>query len=137
MAAPNPYGKYGKLIVYLAVVVLINLAGITLFFRVDLTENGIYSISKASRRVAMKFLHAEGAGCGEITTRFKREGQRFADLKHPSIVEVFGLGKEHGLLYIACEFVEGRNLTEIDLLPWRCGGTRFGSQLYQLGDEQR
>ncbi|MGD9016811.1 MAG: Gldg family protein [Desulfobacterales bacterium] len=51
MAAPNPYGKYGKLIVYLAVVVLINLAGITLFFRVDLTENGIYSISKASRRV--------------------------------------------------------------------------------------
>jgi serine/threonine protein kinase len=69
--------------------------------------------SKASRRVAMKFLHAEGAGCAEITTRFKREGQRFADLKHSSIVEVFGLGKEHGLLYIACEFVEGRNLTEI------------------------
>ncbi len=51
MAAPNPYGKYAKLLVYLAVVVLINLAGITLFFRVDLTQNGIYSISEASRRV--------------------------------------------------------------------------------------
>ena len=40
-----------KFFIYLIVIVLINLAGTTLFFRLDLTENGTYSISKASRQV--------------------------------------------------------------------------------------
>jgi ABC-2 type transport system permease protein len=44
-------GNYIKFIMYLVVVVLINVAGITLFLRMDLTENKIYSISEASKRV--------------------------------------------------------------------------------------
>jgi ABC-type uncharacterized transport system involved in gliding motility auxiliary subunit len=44
-------GKYAKFFIYLIVIVLINAAGITLFFRADLTENKIYSISEASKRV--------------------------------------------------------------------------------------
>lgn len=40
---------YIKFIMYMVVVVLINIAGLTLFFRVDLTENGLYSLSKASK----------------------------------------------------------------------------------------
>ncbi|MBW2607937.1 MAG: GldG family protein, partial [Deltaproteobacteria bacterium] len=40
-----------KFFIYLIVIALINLAGSTLFFRLDLTENGTYSISKASRQV--------------------------------------------------------------------------------------
>lgn len=43
--------KYIKLIIYLSVIVLINIAGITLFFRIDLTKNKIYSLSKASKKV--------------------------------------------------------------------------------------
>jgi ABC-type uncharacterized transport system involved in gliding motility auxiliary subunit len=43
--------NYIKFFVYLIVVVLINVAGITLFFRADLTENKIYSISQASQQV--------------------------------------------------------------------------------------
>jgi ABC-type uncharacterized transport system involved in gliding motility auxiliary subunit len=35
----------------MAVVVLVNVAGITLFFRMDLTANKVYSISKASQKV--------------------------------------------------------------------------------------
>ncbi len=42
-------GKYYRFLVYLAVVILINIAGQTLFFRADLTSNGIYSLSDASR----------------------------------------------------------------------------------------
>ena len=42
---------YVKFFVYLIVIVLINIAGITLFFRVDLTKGGIYSISDASKRM--------------------------------------------------------------------------------------
>ncbi len=43
-------GNYMKFFVYLIVIVLINVAGITLFFRADLTKNKIYSISAVSRR---------------------------------------------------------------------------------------
>jgi ABC-type uncharacterized transport system involved in gliding motility auxiliary subunit len=51
MADGSRYGKYGKLLLYLAVVVLVNIAGLTLFFRVDLTANRVYSLSETSRRV--------------------------------------------------------------------------------------
>ena len=44
-------GKYIKFFVYLTIVVLLNLVGLTLFFRADLTKNKVYSISKASREV--------------------------------------------------------------------------------------
>ena len=44
-------GKYIKFFTYLTVIVLINAVGITLFARIDLTENKIYSISKASQKV--------------------------------------------------------------------------------------
>ncbi|MBN2284314.1 MAG: Gldg family protein [Deltaproteobacteria bacterium] len=43
------YGAYIKFIVYAIAVVLINLAGMNLFFRADLTANKIYSLSKASK----------------------------------------------------------------------------------------
>lgn len=43
--------NYFKFFVYLIVIVLINLVGLTAFFRVDLTKNQLYSISEASKRV--------------------------------------------------------------------------------------
>jgi len=43
--------SYIKLILYGILVVLINLAGLNLFMRADLTGNGLYSLSEASRRV--------------------------------------------------------------------------------------
>jgi len=50
MSGKRP-GKYIQFILYVIVVVLINGAGLTLFFRADLTKNDVYSISEASRRV--------------------------------------------------------------------------------------
>jgi ABC-type uncharacterized transport system involved in gliding motility auxiliary subunit len=44
-------GRFVKFIVYAVVVVLLNVAGLTLFFRYDLTRNQMYSISKASQSV--------------------------------------------------------------------------------------
>ncbi|MBS3759310.1 MAG: Gldg family protein [Desulfobacterales bacterium] len=46
----NRAEKYIKFLIYLAVIVLINVVGVTLFFRIDLTENNIYSLSKASKK---------------------------------------------------------------------------------------
>ncbi len=51
MASRKRSGQYFKFIIYLVIVVLVNVAGITLFFRADLTANRIYSISDASKRV--------------------------------------------------------------------------------------
>jgi len=45
------YGSYVKFIMYLAIIVLVNLAGLTLFARFDLTANKIYSLSDASKKV--------------------------------------------------------------------------------------
>ncbi|RLC25946.1 MAG: ABC transporter permease [Deltaproteobacteria bacterium] len=43
--------KYFKFILYIVVIGLINIVGITLFFRADLTSNKIYSLSPASNDV--------------------------------------------------------------------------------------
>jgi gliding motility-associatede transport system auxiliary component len=43
--------KYVKFLTYLIVVILINIAGLTLFFRIDLTANKAYSLSEVSRKV--------------------------------------------------------------------------------------
>ena len=51
MGIQKRYAKYIKLSIYLVIIVLINVAGMTLFFRIDLTENSIYSISDASKKV--------------------------------------------------------------------------------------
>jgi ABC-2 type transport system permease protein len=51
MGIKNRHEKYMKLFTYLIVVVLINLAGTTLFFRIDLTNSKIYTLSKASQKV--------------------------------------------------------------------------------------
>jgi len=45
---------YIKFLIYAVVIVLINLAGKTLFFRADLTENKIYSLSEASKAAVEK-----------------------------------------------------------------------------------
>lgn len=51
MHATNRSGKYVKFVTYLVVIVLLNLVGLTLFARLDLTGDKIYSISKISKEV--------------------------------------------------------------------------------------
>ena len=51
MGIQKRYPKYIKLCIYLVIIVLVNVAGVTLFFRLDLTQNKIYSISDASKHV--------------------------------------------------------------------------------------
>ena len=43
--------KYFKFLIYFIVIVLINIAGVSLFYRVDLTANKLYSLSDASKKV--------------------------------------------------------------------------------------
>ena len=49
MSKPGRMSNRIRFLLYLAVVVLLNLVGTTLFFRIDLTANKIFSLSQASR----------------------------------------------------------------------------------------
>ena len=50
MSKPGRMSRHVRFLMYLAVVVLVNLAGATLFLRLDLTANKAYSLSEASRK---------------------------------------------------------------------------------------
>lgn len=50
-ASSERSAKYIKLLLYVVVIVLVNVAGLTLFFRGDLTKNKVYSLSKVSKEV--------------------------------------------------------------------------------------
>jgi len=51
MKTKPKYSQYVKFVIYCVVIVLLNIVGLTLFFRLDLTANNIYSISKVSQKV--------------------------------------------------------------------------------------
>ncbi len=51
MGASSRYGKYIKFLTYLVTIVLINIVGITLYARIDLTANKTYSLSAVSKKV--------------------------------------------------------------------------------------
>jgi len=50
MNTKKDMSKYYKFILYLVIVILVNLVGMKIFFRLDLTSNGLYSLSRASKR---------------------------------------------------------------------------------------
>jgi serine/threonine protein kinase len=90
-------------------------------FRLDavLGQGGMGTVYRATqlrlnRPVALKVLppttHVRGKTRLE---RFLREAQIAAQLSHPNIVQVFDVGQEQGVFFMAMELVEGRNLRDI------------------------
>jgi eukaryotic-like serine/threonine-protein kinase len=66
------------------------------------------------RRVALKVLHGFYARDEEFIERFRREARLAAMLNHAHIVTVYDFDQgEDGSLFIAMEYVEGRNLRDI------------------------
>jgi eukaryotic-like serine/threonine-protein kinase len=61
--------------------------------------------------VAIKVLNRDRAGDSTYAERFRREAKAASRLDHPNSIRVFDFGQEpDGLLYLAMEFVEGRDL---------------------------
>ena len=66
------------------------------------------------KQVAVKLLHRELADNADLVTRFQREAQTAARLDHPSSVHVMDFGQDKdGTLYLAMEYVQGRDLAEV------------------------
>lgn len=72
---------------------------------------------KINRTVAIKTLDLssefEPSEIQGVKDRFFREAETAGRLNHPGIVTIFDAGEEHDLAYIAMEFLEGRDLSEV------------------------
>ena len=65
------------------------------------------------RQVALKVLNAELARDPNYVRRFDHEARAAAALVHGNIVQIYEVGQEDGIHYIAQEYVAGRNLGEV------------------------
>jgi serine/threonine-protein kinase len=65
------------------------------------------------RQVALKVLNAELAVDPNYVRRFHHEARAAAALVHGGIVQIYEVGEENGVHYIAQEYVAGRNLGEL------------------------
>jgi len=63
--------------------------------------------------VAIKILSFTAAGDPALQTRFKREAQRTAMLRHPNIVTIHDYAFERGMYYIVSDFIEGTDLKKL------------------------
>src|SRR5271155_2967891 len=65
------------------------------------------------KRVAIKVMHPDRKDATYVS-RFKREAKAAARMEHPNLLRVIDFGEEpDGLLYIAMEFVDGRDLLNV------------------------
>jgi eukaryotic-like serine/threonine-protein kinase len=62
------------------------------------------------REIALKLLRTEMAENKTALARFQAEAEAIARISHPNIVQVYAIGEQDGLRYMALEYVEGRNL---------------------------
>lgn len=82
-----------------------------------LSSGGMAEVYKAyqpgpERYVALKVLRSQLAQSEDFVTRFKREAQAVARLRHPHIVQLHDFDVAYGLCYIVMEFIEGGTLAD-------------------------
>ncbi|HYT81870.1 MAG TPA: serine/threonine-protein kinase [Gemmatimonadales bacterium] len=65
------------------------------------------------RYVALKLLSSNFRKTRDMQERFLREARAAGAIQHPNIVTVYDLGEAEGQLFIAMEFVEGRDLSDV------------------------
>jgi len=65
------------------------------------------------RMVALKILRPDRVVSQDFVLRFLREAKAIGRISHPNIVTVYDVGQDHGTIYIAMEYLEGRPLNEV------------------------
>ena len=66
-----------------------------------------------ARQVAFKVLNEDLARDPNYVRRFNHEARAAAALVHAGIVQIYEVGEDHGIHYIAQEYVAGSNLAEV------------------------
>lgn len=73
----------------------------------------VYKGFDGTRTAAIKILHPDLAGQPDFRRRFQREAQTLMALDHPRIVKVYDAGESEGVYYMAMEYIEGVELTDV------------------------
>ena len=82
--------------------------------------------------VAIKLLHRQHAADPMFAARFEREAKAASKLDHPNSVRVIDFGQEpDGLLYIAMEFLDGRDLFRVLTDDWLLPAARVADIVSQ------
>ncbi|MDI7276205.1 MAG: serine/threonine-protein kinase, partial [Anaerolineae bacterium] len=66
--------------------------------------------STVDLHVAIKVLSEDASKDDEFVERFQRGARLAAVLKHPNIIRIYEIGEEHGLPYVAMDYVAGSSL---------------------------
>lgn len=65
------------------------------------------------RIVALKVLREDLRSQSKLVARFRREAQAAALLNHPNIVQIYAVGTDDDIPYIAMEFIDGKPLSSV------------------------
>ena len=65
------------------------------------------------RMLALKVLRQDRVVSEEFVKRFLKEARAIGRLSHPNIVTAYDSGEDHGTIYMAMEFIEGKPLNEM------------------------
>ena len=84
-----------------------------------------------SKTVAIKVMKRELAQVANYASRFKREAKAASRLDHPNSVRVVDFGDDDGLLYIAMEYLDGRDLFSILADEWPLSTARIVDMMSQ------
>lgn len=69
---------------------------------------------KQNRRpVAIKILAPEHCRKPKVLARFEREAKLMTTLRHPNIIQLYGVGRRGALPYIAMQYLEGMTLYDV------------------------
>jgi predicted Ser/Thr protein kinase len=69
--------------------------------------------ARLDRLVALKVIRPELARDDHFRARFQSESRTAASIENPRVVTVFGAGERDGLLYVAMQYVPGRDLGKL------------------------
>jgi serine/threonine-protein kinase len=108
-------------------------------YRIDSLLGGgamgaVYRAHQAAleKNVALKVMHRSLAIDPSFVGRFHREAKAASRLDHPNSMRVLDFGEEpDGLLYIAMEYVEGRDLFRVMQEDWPISNTDIADILMQ------
>jgi serine/threonine-protein kinase len=70
------------------------------------------------KKVAIKVMRAEHTSDATYAARFKREAKAASRLEHPNSVQTFDFGDDQGLLFLAMEYLDGKNLLSVLKAEW-------------------